>query len=54
MAVKFGTSGLRGLSLDLVGSVSALHATAFARMLLAKGYAKQGATVLIGQDFRPS
>ncbi|MCF1469754.1 phosphomannomutase [Agrobacterium vitis] len=54
MAVKFGTSGLRGLSTELVGSVSALHATAFARMLLAKGYAKPGATVLIGQDFRPS
>lgn len=54
MSAKFGTSGLRGLSTELVGSVSALHATAFARMLLTKGYAKPGSTVLIGQDFRPS
>ncbi|HBF31536.1 phosphomannomutase [Rhizobium sp.] len=54
MSAKFGTSGLRGLSTELVGSVSALHATAFAQMLLTKGYAKPGAKVLIGQDFRPS
>ncbi|MBB4952859.1 phosphomannomutase [Agrobacterium vitis] len=54
MSAKFGTSGLRGLSTELAGSVSALHATAFARMLLAKGYVQPGAGVLIGQDFRPS
>lgn len=54
MSAKFGTSGLRGLSTELVGSVSALHATAFAHMLLAKGYVRPGARVLIGQDFRPS
>jgi phosphomannomutase len=54
MTAKFGTSGLRGLSTELVGSVSALHATAFAHMLLAKGYLRPGASVLIGQDFRPS
>jgi phosphomannomutase len=54
MSAKFGTSGLRGLSTELVGSVSALHATAFAQMLLAKGYLRPGARVLIGQDFRPS
>lgn len=54
MSPKFGTSGLRGLSTELVGSVSALHATAFAQMLLAKGYLNSGAHVLIGRDFRPS
>ncbi|MBB4009730.1 phosphomannomutase [Allorhizobium taibaishanense] len=54
MAVKFGTSGLRGLSVDLVGSVSALYATAFARFLKAKINAEAGSIVLIGQDFRPS
>jgi len=54
MAVKFGTSGLRGLSVELVGSVSALHATAFARHLLAKGMALPGSPVLVARDFRPS
>ena len=54
MAVKFGTSGLRGLSTDLVGSVSALYATAFARFLLDEGIARPGSPVVIAQDFRPS
>lgn len=54
MAVKFGTSGLRGLSVDLVGSVSALYATAFARFLKTKINVQPGSAVLIGQDFRPS
>ncbi|MCM2291648.1 phosphomannomutase [Allorhizobium sp. BGMRC 0089] len=54
MAAKFGTSGLRGLSSELVGPVSALYATAFARMLLEKGHLQPGGLVLIGQDFRPS
>lgn len=54
MAVKFGTSGLRGLSVDLVGSVSALYATAFARYLLSKGMASPGSAVLIARDFRQS
>lgn len=54
MAVKFGTSGLRGLSTDLVGSVSALYATAFARFLLDEGIAGPGSPVVIAQDFRPS
>jgi phosphomannomutase len=32
--MKFGTSGLRGLSEDLKGRASALYATAFGRYLL--------------------
>ncbi|QLF68978.1 phosphomannomutase [Peteryoungia desertarenae] len=54
MAPKFGTSGLRGLSSELVGSVSALHATAFARFLKAKGLAETGSPIVIARDFRPS
>lgn len=54
MAVKFGTSGLRGLSTELVGSVSALYATAFARFLLDHKLAIPGNPVVVAQDFRPS
>lgn len=54
MSLKFGTSGLRGLSQDLKGKASAIYATAFARHLLASGMAKHGDPVLIGQDFRES
>lgn len=54
MAVKFGTSGLRGLSTELVGSVSALYATAFARFLLDERIAEPGSPIVIAQDFRPS
>ncbi|WP_026615993.1 phosphomannomutase [Ensifer aridi] len=54
MGPKFGTSGLRGLATELVGSVSALYATAFSRMLLERGRAARGATVLIGRDLRDS
>ncbi|GEO85305.1 MULTISPECIES: phosphomannomutase [Alphaproteobacteria] len=54
MAVKFGTSGLRGLSTELAGSVSALYSTAFARFLLDQGLATPGSPVVVAQDFRPS
>lgn len=54
MSLKFGTSGLRGLSEDLKGKASAIYATAFARHLLASGQANAGDPVLIGQDFRDS
>lgn len=54
MSVKFGTSGLRGLSTELVGSVSALYATAFARHMLESGALQAGSPVVIGRDFRPS
>ncbi|MDE1996334.1 MAG: phosphomannomutase, partial [Rhizobiaceae bacterium] len=52
--MKFGTSGLRGLSVDLKGRASALYATAFARHLLKSGHAKPGDLVLVGRDFRDS
>lgn len=54
MAAKFGTSGLRGLSTELTGSVSALYATAFARFLFARSLARPGAMIAIGRDFRES
>ncbi|CAH0338916.1 phosphomannomutase [Rhizobium sp. CECT 9324] len=54
MAVKFGTSGLRGLSSDLVGSVSALYATAFARFLLEGNLVSAGGCVVVARDFRQS
>ena len=54
MSLKFGTSGLRGLSVDLEGPATALYATAFARHLLAAGLARQGDEILIGRDFRAS
>jgi phosphomannomutase len=54
MSLKFGTSGLRGLSRDLEGRPAALYATAFARHLLGSGQAQPGDTVLVGRDFRPS
>jgi len=52
--MKFGTSGLRGLSVDLKGRASALYATAFGRYLLDAGMARRGDVILIGQDFRDS
>ncbi len=54
MSLKFGTSGLRGLSSDLAGPATALYARAFARHLLGASLAKPGDMVLIGQDFRDS
>jgi phosphomannomutase len=54
MSLKFGTSGLRGLSVDLEGPATALYATAFARHLLAAGIARTGDEILIGRDFRAS
>lgn len=54
MSLKFGTSGLRGLSVDLEGRASAVYATAFARYLLASGKVSRGDTVLVARDFRAS
>ncbi|ANL48030.1 phosphomannomutase [Rhizobium phaseoli] len=52
--MKFGTSGLRGLSVDLKGRASALYATAFGKYLLETGKARAGDVILIGRDFRDS
>jgi phosphomannomutase len=52
--MQFGTSGLRGLVVDLEGHASALYATAFARHLMAQGLAKVGSHIYVGGDFRPS
>ncbi|MBB4571961.1 phosphomannomutase [Rhizobium lentis] len=52
--MKFGTSGLRGLSVDLKGRASALYATAFGKYLLETGKARAGDIILIGRDFRDS
>ena len=54
MSLKFGTSGLRGLSSDLTGRPSAIYATAFARHLMETGATTSGSRVLVGRDFRPS
>ncbi len=52
--MQFGTSGLRGLVVDLQGYPSALYATAFARHLIGQGLASAGDHIYIGGDFRPS
>ncbi|WP_180898244.1 phosphomannomutase [Martelella soudanensis] len=54
MSVKFGTSGLRGLSTDLLGEPSSLYTTAFCHHLQQAGYAAKGDVVLVGQDYRDS
>ncbi|UNK38034.1 phosphomannomutase [Shinella sp. H4-D48] len=54
MSLKFGTSGLRGLSVDLEGPATALYATAFARHLMGSGIAHPGDEILVGRDFRSS
>lgn len=54
MSLKFGTSGLRGLSVDLNGPAAALYATAFARYLLSSGQVQSGDPILLGRDFRAS
>lgn len=54
MSLKFGTSGLRGLSIDLEGPATALYAAAFARHLLGRGIARPGDEILVGRDFRAS
>ncbi|WP_319531148.1 phosphomannomutase [uncultured Cohaesibacter sp.] len=54
MQVKFGTSGLRGLSTELAGLPAALYMTAFCRHLLEQGLAREGDPILVARDFRPS
>lgn len=52
--MKFGTSGLRGLSVDLEGRASVVYATAFGQYLLESGRAQKGDLVMLGRDFRDS
>lgn len=52
--MKFGTSGLRGLSSDLKGPASYRYAAAFGRYLLQSGKAERGGSILLGRDFRES
>lgn len=52
--MKFGTSGLRGLSEDLKGRASALYATAFGQYLLDSRRAQPGDLIVVGRDFRDS
>lgn len=54
MQLKFGTSGLRGLSEELKGEPSARYATAFARYLLTSGRSQPGDPIVIARDFRDS
>jgi phosphomannomutase len=50
-SLKFGTSGLRGLSVDLVGPESRRYAAAFVRYLQQQGTVGD---VLVGRDLRTS
>lgn len=52
--MKFGTSGLRGLAVDLSGPASALYSEAFMLHLRALGLSQPGAPVFIGRDYRAS
>ena len=54
MAAKFGTSGLRGLAEELIGSVTRDYTRAFLRHLKAKRLLKMGDAVFVGLDFRAS
>jgi phosphomannomutase len=53
-SLKFGTSGLRGLAVDLVGPASARYTAAFLDHLGRQGLLRPGDTVLIGRDLRES
>ncbi|WP_081159226.1 phosphomannomutase [Ensifer aridi] len=52
--MKFGTSGLRGLSTELKGNASSVFAAAFGLYLTRAGLAEEGQDIVIGQDFRDS
>ncbi|MCG7201755.1 hypothetical protein MD273_18665, partial [Marinobacter pelagius] len=54
MSIKFGTSGLRGLSADLIGEPSYRYTKAFCHHLQEAGHARKGDAVLVGQDYRES
>lgn len=52
--VKFGTSGARGLAVDMSDRVCYAYVRAFLQYLEAHGELKQGSRVAIAGDFRPS
>lgn len=52
-SLKFGTSGLRGLAVELEGQAARRYTAAFLRHLKALGQ-DGGGRVYLGQDFRPS
>jgi phosphomannomutase len=54
VSLKFGTSGLRGLSVDMMGRPTAIYVSAFARHLVQSGIANLGDRVFVGRDFRAS
>jgi phosphomannomutase len=54
MAAKFGTSGLRGLATELIGSASCNHVAAFARHMKAKHNVSLGDAVYVAWDYRDS
>jgi phosphomannomutase len=54
MAAKFGTSGLRGLAMELVGGTTRLHVRAFVRYIQARKLARRGGVVCVAYDFRDS
>lgn len=53
MSLKFGTSGVRGLVIDLQGQPARRYVAAFLRHLQASGQ-MAGGRVLVGYDLRPS
>ncbi|SEP95754.1 phosphomannomutase [Devosia sp. YR412] len=52
-SLKFGTSGLRGLAIELEGQEARRYTAAFLRRLAEQGQ-DSGGKVFIGRDFRPS
>lgn len=54
VSLKFGTSGLRGLSVDLNGPASALYTHAFITHMRAIGALPAGGKVLLARDLRDS
>lgn len=53
-SLKFGTSGLRGLAVELNGLPAYAYTMAFVQMLAAKGQLQKGDKVFVGRDLRPS
>lgn len=53
-SLKFGTSGLRGLAIELNGFPAYAYSLAFVQMLQAQEKLELGDRVFVGQDLRPS